>query len=282
MLLLYASAFFVVVLIPAILITLLVESSPSIKAFGLKFLWTNVWDPITLKFGALPFLVGTLLTSILAILISFPFSFSTSILLGEFIPTGWLAFLFSSMIELLAGVPSVIYGFWGLFVVVPWVRHLELKLNVLPYGVGVFTASLILAMMILPYSASIGREVLRLVPQEVKEAAYSLGATRYEVVKRVVLPYAFSGISAGILLAFGRALGETMAVTMVIGNANVVPKSLFAPGNTLASVIANEFTEAAGKLHLSSLMELGLVLFFVTVFVNFIGEKVIKKLAVAK
>jgi phosphate transport system permease protein len=184
------------------------------------------------------------------------------------------------MIELLAGVPSVIYGFCGLFLLAPLIRNLEIKLGVPPYGVGILTASLVLSIMIIPYSASIGREVIGLVPSDLKEAALSLGATRFEVIRKVILPYAGSGIVAGILLSLGRALGETMAVTMVIGNSNFIPKSIFSPANTLASVIANEFTEATGSLYLASLIKLGLVLFIVTTIINLIGKLIIRRMGV--
>jgi len=157
---------------------------------------------------------------------------------------------------------------------------LEMKLGVAPYGVGIFTASLVLSIMIIPYSASIGREVISLVPSDLKEAALSLGATRFEVIRQVILPYAGSGIVAGILLSLGRALGETMAVTMVIGNSNFIPKGIFSPANTLASVIANEFTEATGNLYLASLIELGLVLFIVTTLINLIGKLIIRRMGV--
>jgi phosphate transport system permease protein len=163
---------------------------------------------------------------------------------------------------------------------VPAVRFIEIKLGVTPYGVGIATSSLILAVMIIPYSASLGREVLQLVPAELKEAAYSLGATRFEVIRRVILPYVVSGVTAGNILALGRAVGETMAVTMVIGNANVIPQSIFAPANTMASVIANEFTEATSTLYLSSLVEIGLLLFMVTLVINIIGKQIIKKMSV--
>ena len=186
-----------------------------------------------------------------------------------------------SSVELLAGIPSVIYGFCGIFILVPAVRALEMKLHVLPMGVGIFTASVVLSIMVIPFSASLGREVIQLVPSELKEAAYSLGATRYEVIRKVILPYARSGILAGVLLSLGRALGETMAVTMVIGNTNIIPKSIFDPSNTMASVIANEFMEASpGSLHLSSLVAVGLLLFVVTTIVNIIGRYVIKRTSV--
>ena len=266
-----------IVLVLGILITLIVESVPSIKSLGIKYLWGTTWDPVNNVYGALPFLIGTILTSFLALIISIPFSFAIAIYLGEYKPKGWLSNFLKNTVELIAAVPSVIYGFWGLLVLVPLVRSLETKLGVLPYGIGIFTASLILAIMIIPYAASLGREMIRLVPSPLKEAAYSLGATRAEVIKNVVLPYTKSGLFAGILLSLGRALGETMAVTMVIGNTSLLPTSIFAPGNTMASVIANEFTEADHTVYLSALIELGLVLFVVTVIINMIGKRIIKK-----
>jgi phosphate transport system permease protein len=266
-----------VVLVVGILITLIVESIPSMKHLGIKYLWGKTWDPVNNVYGALPFLIGTLLTSFLALIISIPFSFAIAIYLGEYNPKGWLSNFLKNTVELIAAVPSVIYGFWGLLVLVPLVRELETKLGVLPYGIGIFTAALILAIMIIPYAASLGREMIRLVPSPLKEGAYSLGATRYEVIKNVVIPYTKSGLFAGVLLSLGRALGETMAVTMVIGNTSMIPDSIFGPGNTMASVIANEFTEADHTLYLSALIELGLVLFVVTVIINMIGKRIIKR-----
>src|ERR1700733_5921833 len=266
-----------VVLMLGVLLTLIVESIPSMKSLGLKYLWGRTWDPINNVYGAFPFLLGTLLTSFLALIISIPFSFAIAIYLGEYNPKGWLSNFLKNAVELIAAVPSVIYGFWGLLVLVPLVRSLETKLGVLPYGIGIFTASLILAVMIIPYAASLGREMIRLVPSPLKEGAYSLGATRYEVIKNAILPYTKSGLFAGILLSLGRALGETMAVTMVIGNTSMIPDSIFSPGNTMASVIANEFTEADHTVYLSALIELGLVLFLVTFAINLIGKRIIKR-----
>lgn len=274
------SAVAIVVLLLAIFLSLFLHSLPSVKALGLSFLYSKTWDPVSSEFGALVFLVGTLLTSFLALLICLPFSVAISIFLGEYFREGSLSSFLKNVTELLAGIPSVIYGFWGLFVLVPMVRNFEMKLGILPYGVGIFTASLILSVMIIPYAASIGREVIALVPSDIKEAAYSLGATRQEVITKIILPYARSGIIAGILLALGRALGETMAVTMVIGNSNFLPKSIFSPGNTMASVIANEFTEATGRLYLSSLIEIGFLLFLVTMIINIIGKYIIKRVSV--
>jgi phosphate transport system permease protein len=266
-----------VVLVVGLMITLIIESVPSMKSLGFKYLWSKTWDPVNNVYGALPFLIGTLLTSFLALIISIPFSFAIAIYLGEYNPKGWLSNFLKNTVELIAAVPSVIYGFWGLLVLVPIVRSLEMKVGVLPYGIGIFTASLILAVMIIPYAASLGREMIRLVPSPLKEGAYSLGATRYEVIKNVILPYTKSGLFAGVLLSLGRALGETMAVTMVIGNTSMIPDSIFGPGNTMASVIANEFTEADHTLYLSALIELGLVLFIVTVIINMIGKRIIKR-----
>ncbi|HEY2349508.1 MAG TPA: phosphate ABC transporter permease subunit PstC, partial [Puia sp.] len=266
-----------VLLVVGLMITLIIEALPSMKSLGFKYLWSKTWDPVNNVYGALPFLIGTLLTSFLALIISIPFSFAIAIYLGEYNPKGWLSNFLKNTVELIAAVPSVIYGFWGLLVLVPIVRSLEMKVGVLPYGIGIFTASLILAVMIIPYAASLGREMIRLVPSPLKEGAYSLGATRFEVIKNVILPYTKSGLFAGILLSLGRALGETMAVTMVIGNTSMIPDSIFGPGNTMASVIANEFTEADHTLYLSALIELGLVLFIVTVIINMIGKRIIKR-----
>ncbi len=276
-LVLFLAAVVVIGVVGATLLTLILGSLTSLKAFGPAFLTGTTWDPVTGEFGALPFLVGTLVSSLLALLICIPFSLAISLFLGELFREGKASTVLKSAVELLAGIPSVIYGFWALLALVPLVRQLQIWLGIPPYGVGLFTASLILAVMIVPYSASIGREVVVLTPAELKEAAYSLGATRFEVVRRVVLPYARSGITAGILLAWGRALGETMAVTMVIGNANNLPAGLFSPANTMASVIANEFTEATDPLYLSSLIEIGLLLFVVTAVVNIVGKFVIKR-----
>ncbi|KQC14191.1 MAG: phosphate ABC transporter permease [Desulfuromonas sp. SDB] len=274
---LHLIAVIILALLSLIFITLFVNSLPSIKSLGLKFFISTRWNPVKGEFGALPFLVGTLITSFLALIISTPFSLSIAVFLSEYFKRGALSSVIRSGVELLSGIPSVIYGFWGLFVLVPVIRNLELKLHVPPYGVGIFTASLLLAIMIIPYSASIIREVMKLVPADLKEAAYSLGATRFEVLKGVVIPYSKSGITAGLILALGRALGETMAVTMVIGNANVLPTSIFAPSNTMASIIANEFSEAVDSIYLSSLVELGLLLIVVSAAINIISRWVIKR-----
>ncbi len=267
-----------VILVLGILLTLITQSLPSIRLLGLKFIWGSTWNPVKNVYGAFPFLLGTLLTSFLALLICIPFSIAIAIFLGEYYPSGWFADVLKNAVELIAAVPSVIYGFWGLAVLVPMVRSLEARLGIdQPLGVGIFSASLILSVMIIPYAASLGRSMIQMVPEHLKEAAYGLGATRWEVIRHVVLPYTRSGLFAGILLSLGRALGETMAVTMVIGNSSILPKSIFAPGNTMASVIANEFTEADKTVYLSALIELGLALFLVTVIINIIGKKIIDR-----
>jgi phosphate transport system permease protein len=217
-----------IVIALGIFITLLIHSMPSLKALGIKYLWGRTWDPVSDVYGGLPFLLGTLLTSFLALIISVPFSYAIAIYLGEYQTKGWLGGFLKNIVELVAAVPSVIYGFWALVVLVPLVRNLETKFGVAPYGVGIFTASLILAIMIIPYAASLGRELIRLTPSALKEGAYSLGATRYEVLKNITLPYTKSGLFAGLLLSLGRALGETMAVTMVIGNTNMLPTKALA------------------------------------------------------
>ncbi len=278
---LYLTALSIIVLLAAVCLTLIIWSIPSMRVFGLRFITGTVWDPVSHEYGALPFLVGTLLTSFTALLMSIPFSVAISIFLGEYYERGVVPSFLKSCIEVLAGIPSIIYGMWGLFILMPMVRQLEIILGVSPYGVGIFTSSVILAIMIIPFSASIGREVINLVPADIKEAAYSLGATRYEVIRKIVIPYARSGIFAGILLALGRALGETMAVTMLIGNSNFLPKSLFSPGNTMASIIANEFTEATETIYLSSLIQIGLLLFLVTTLVNVAGSYIIKRVSIA-
>jgi len=271
----------ILVLVVGVFITLIVESWPSIKSLGIGYLWGKVWDPVNNIYGAYPFLLGTLLTSFTALIISIPFSYSIAIYLGEYNPKGWLSDLLKNTIELIAAVPSIIYGFWALFVLVPVVRSLETKIGVAPYGVGVFTASLVLAVMIIPYAAALGTSLIRMVPSPLKEGAYALGATRFEVIRSVILPYNRSGLFAGILLSLGRALGETMAVTVMIGNTSAIANSFkeifFGPGNTMASVIANEFAEADHTLYLSALIELGLVLFFVTVIINLIGKRIITR-----
>jgi len=272
-----------ILLCVAIIITMLYKSYPSLKQFGFTFYTSDNWNPSRQSYGSLAFLVGTLITSFLALLISLPFTLMISCFLGEYFKDGWLSTVLKSMVELLAGIPSIIYGLWGSFIFVPFMRGILVYLyekeiiDTVPYGLGILTASIILSVMIIPYSASIGREVISLVPNDLKEAAYSMGATRFEVVRKIILPYCKSGLFAGNLLALGRALGETMAVTMVIGNKNILPKSIFDPASTLASVLALEFAEATNEIHISSLVHLGLVLFMTTIIINIIGKAVINK-----
>jgi phosphate transport system permease protein len=246
--------------------------------FGLKFLVTSVWDPIFDQFGALPFIYGTLVTSGVALLIAVPLGIGAAIFLAELAPAR-VSDTLEFFIDLLAAVPSVIYGLLGVFVVVPLMREyiqpgLKKTLGLLPlfsgpaYGVGFLTAGVVLAIMVIPYIISVSREVLMSVPRDQREAALSLGATRWESTWKVVVPFARTGIMGSIFLALARALGETMAVTMVIGNVVTISPSLFSPGYSIAAVIANEFTEATGDLYLQSLIELGLVLFLLTFILN--------------
>ncbi|MCO5286998.1 MAG: phosphate ABC transporter permease subunit PstC [Chitinophagaceae bacterium] len=276
---LWLVAISVIILVMAAFLTLLVQSIPSIKANGFSFIYGRMWNPITGEFGALPFLAGTLLTSFLALLIATPFSIAVALFLGEYYKKGMMSQLLKNMIDLLAAIPSVIYGFWGLFVLIPIVRKLQIALDIPPYGVGIFSASVILSIMIMPYAISLSRQVIQMMPSDLKEAAYALGATRFEVIRKVIFPHVLSGLFAGILLALGRALGETMAVTMLVGNTNALPDSIFAPGNTMASVIANEFTEATGAVYSAALVEIGLLLFVVVAIINLVGKRIIKHLA---
>lgn len=277
--LLIVSGITIIILLAGIFLSLIINSLPSIKEFGIKYIYSKEWDPVKNQFGALPFIIGTLLTSIISLLISIPFSISISIFLSEILKNKFISKIFQTLIELIAGIPSVVIGLWGLFILAPFVRTVQSKVGLEPIGVGIFTASIILSIMIIPYSASIGKEVISLVPKEVKEGAISLGATDFEVFKGITLPFSFKGIFAGFLLSFGRAFGETMAVTMVIGNANRIPKSIFSPGQTMASLIANEFTEATTKLYTSSLIQIGLILFIVSMLINILGRVVIRKLS---
>ena len=277
--LLNVAGILLILVVCTILVTLVWQSIPALQALGLKFYWTSTWDPVNNVFGALPFLLGTLITSFTALVISVPFSIAVAILLGEYFPTGVFSGFMRSVIDLIAAIPSVIFGFWGFFVLVPLIRVLEIKLGVMPNGVGLFSASLVLSIMIIPYAASLGTSMIRMVPAELKESAYALGATRWEVLRYVILPYSKSGLFAGILLSLGRAVGETMAVTMVIGNASDLPRSIFSTGNTMASVIANEFGAAPDPVYVSALIQMGLFLFLVTFVINLIGKTVVKSLS---
>jgi phosphate transport system permease protein len=263
-------------IVAAIGVELTRQSWLSISKFGFAFWRTQTWDPVAGEFGALPFIWGTLYSSIIALLIATPVALGIAIFIAELCPARFrqpLVFL----TELLAAIPSIVYGLWGIFVLVPLVRQFQVALpdplRVLPifsgppFGVGMLSAALILAIMVVPFTSSVAREVLKSVPRTQREAAYALGATRFEAI-RTALYYARTGIIGAIMLGFGRALGETMAVTMVIGNNPQVSLSLFAPQHTMAAVIANEFTEAADDLYLHALIEIGLVLFIITLIIN--------------
>ena len=268
----------VIAVFAGVLASLGIGAMPAIKAFGLPFVYTEAWNPVTEKFGALASVYGTLITSFLAMLMAVPVGIGIAIFLTEICPRP-LRRPIGIAIELLAGIPSIIYGIWGLFVFAPafqqslqpWLIDLFANIPVLqdlfagpPYGIGIFTASIILSVMILPFISAVTRDVFETVPATLKEAAYAMGCTTWEVMWRVVLPFARTGVVGGAMLALGRALGETMAVTFVIGNAHHIQKSLFAPGTTISATIANEFTEAVGDLYLSSLIEMGLILFVIT------------------
>ena len=277
--LLTAVGVLILLLLAGIFVTLVVDSLPAMQASGFAFFTGTTWDPVFKVYGSLAFLVGTLLTSFLALAISLPFSLAIAIFLGEYFREGIVSSFLKSAIELLAGIPSVIFGMWGLFVLVPLVRQMEIQFGAPPYGLGILTAALIMAVMIIPYSASISSDVVNLVPADLKEAALSLGATRYEMIKKVVLPSARSGIFAGVLLSLGRAIGETMAVTMVIGNSIEGSPSLLRPGYTMSSVIANEFAEAVNLLHSNALVEIGLILFVMTLFLNLVARFLVWRVA---
>lgn len=261
-------------------------SSLAIQKFGFKFLTTSKWDPVAEQFGALPFIYGTLVSSMLALFIAVPLSIATAVYLTELAPL-WIRQPIVSLIEMLAAIPSVILGLWGIFVMIPWLRQYPFPLlkkffGWTPfftgpiYGTSMLAGGIIIAIMILPIVTSVSREILRGVPNLQREAAYALGATRWEVTRIAVLSYARKGLFGAVILGLGRALGETMAVTMVIGNTPQISASLFQPGYTLASVIANEFTEATTDLYLQALFEIGLVLFGVTILVNLLAQLLLK------
>jgi phosphate transport system permease protein len=272
----------VIVILVAMALEMMRASSASIQEFGLGFITSTVWNPVREQFGALPFVYGTLVSSLLALVIAVPISLGIAIFLSDLAPD-WLRGPAGFLVELLAAVPSVIYGLWGIFALAPWLREsvqpfLASTLGFLPlfqgpqYGYGMLAGGIILAIMITPTISSVSREVLRAVPSSLREAALALGTTRWEAIRKVVLPVARSGLVGAVILGLGRALGETMAITMVIGNRVEISASLFAPAYTMASVIANEFTEATSDLYLSSLAEIGFLLFVVTVLLNVLAR----------
>ena len=273
-------AVFVVVLVAAIGFELWRQSQLSISRFGWQFWQTDTWNPVSGEFGARPFIWGTLYSSILALLVATPIALGIAIYISELAPS-WQQRPLVFLTELLAAIPSIVYGIWGMFVLVPFVRRLEIATPAWmktiplfsgpPYGVGMLSAAIILSIMVIPFTSSVAREVLKAVPAAQREGAYALGATRWEAI-RMALFYARTGIVGAVMLGFGRALGETMAVTMVIGNTPKISTSLYAPQYTMAAVLANEFTEAAGQLYIDSLIEIGLVLFVITLIVNTISR----------
>jgi phosphate transport system permease protein len=278
-----ACALLVVVLVAAIGIELTRESWLSIERFGARFWTAQTWDPVRGEFGALPFIWGTLYSSTLALLVAAPLALGVAVFITELSP-GWLRQPLVFLTELLGAIPSIVYGLWGMFVLAPVVRQFQVALpdalreiplfSGPPLGIGMLSAALILAVMIIPFTSAIAREVLRTVPASEREAAYALGATRFEAVRAAMFS-ARTGILGAIMLGFGRALGETMAVMMVIGNSPQITLSLFAPQYTMAAVIANEFTDATDELYLHALIEIGLVLFVITLVVNAISRAMI-------
>lgn len=284
-------AFLVFILLAAIMVSLIYGSQESIAKYGLSFLWTNDWNPVEESYGALVPVVGTLLSSVIALIIAVPISFGIAMFLTELSPT-WLRRPLGTAIEMLAAIPSIIYGMWGLFVFVPiFQQYIQPGLIAFfepvpvlnqffagpPFGIGVFTAGLVLSIMIIPFIAAVMRDVFELVPPLLKESAYGLGGTTWEVVWKVVLPFTKNGVVGGIMLGLGRALGETMAITFVIGNSYNLPSSIFSPSNSIASALANEFNEAGG-MQKSALLELGLILFLITTVVLALSKMMLLRL----
>lgn len=288
-LLLATMAAAVPLIIGAVLAALIAAAWLAVQRFGLNFFATSTWDPVAEEFGVVPFVYGTLVSSALALLIAVPLGLGVAIFLAELVP-GWLRAPVSFFVELLAAIPSVVIGLWGIFVLVPWVRTslgpaLKSTLGFLPLfggpplGIGMLTAGLVLAVMVVPFIVAVSTEVMRAVPRSQREAALALGATGWETTRTAVLPYARSGIIGAVFLALARALGETMAVTMVIGNVPQIKASLFAPAYTIPAVIANEFTEATSDLYVAALVYAGVVLFIVTVVVNALARLLVYRVA---
>jgi phosphate transport system permease protein len=286
-------AFAVLLVIIAIIISLIIGAWPALKKFGFGFLTSTAWNPVTEEFGALVSIYGTLLTSAIAMAIGVPVSFGIALFITELCPV-WLKRPIGIAIELLAAIPSIIYGMWGLFIlaplfgdyVEPWFTNHFGDIPLLgalfsgpPMGIGVATAGIILSIMIIPFMAAVMRDMFEVVPAVLKESAYGIGATTWEVIYKVVLPYTKIGVVGGIMLGLGRALGETMAVTFVIGNANRINASLFMPGNTISSSLANQFTEAVGEIYTSSLIALGLILFLITFIVLALAKLLLYRLS---
>jgi phosphate transport system permease protein len=279
----------VILIVAAMLAQLIAAATPAFERFGWSFLWMSRWDPVHNVFGGLPFAYGTLASSAVALVLAVPVSLGVAIYLAEIAPAG-IATVLSFVVELLASIPSVILGLWGIFVMTPWLRGsvepvLGKTLGWLPifsgppYGIGLLAGGMILAIMLIPIVSSISREVLKTVPTSQREAAYALGATRWEVISRAVLPYGRTGIVGAVILGLGRALGETMAVTMVIGNRPQISPSLFQPAYTIAAALANEFSEATTSIYVSALIELAALLFVITLIVNAVARWLVWRLA---
>jgi phosphate transport system permease protein len=287
-----AAAILVLLLLSGVILSLILGSIPVLRALGLSFLTSQSWNPVTDKYGALPAVYGTIVTSFIAMLIAVPVGLMIAFFLTELCPQ-WLRRPIGIAVELLAGIPSIIYGIWGLFVFAPFLQATlqPFLIDTIgqapligslfagpPYGIGMLTSGLILAIMVLPFITSITRDVFEAVPGVLKEAAYGLGCTTWEVMRKVVLPYCRVGVIGGVMLALGRALGETMAVTFVIGNAHRISASILAPGTTISATIANEFTEATGDLYTSALIALGLILFVITFIVLAIARYMLMRI----
>ena len=273
--LLFAAALIMPIVCGGVVYALVTDAYEAFEHFGFfKFLTSSEWSYTdgAEQYGALPFITGTLMTTLLALVFCIPFSLPVALFVGEYFKGTRMAAILSTVTDLLAGIPSIIYGLWGFYTL----RPLIMALNISPQGSGILTASLVLAIMIVPYAASLSAEFIKMVPNDLKEGAYSLGATRAEVIRKVVFPVAGSGVFSSYVLAIGRALGETMTVTMLIGNTNNIPDSITSTGNSMASIIANQFGEAS-DLRFSSLIAIGLVLFFITAFINMIGKMMIKR-----
>ena len=274
-LILFIAALIVPVVCGGVVYALVTDAYDAFEHFGFfKFLTSSDWNYTegAEQYGALPFITGTLMTTLLALIFCIPFSLPVALFVGEYFKGTKIAAVLSTVTDLLAGIPSIIYGLWGFYTL----RPIIMALNISPQGSGILTASLVLAIMIIPYAASLSAEFIKMVPNDLKEGAYSLGATRAEVIRKVVFPVAGSGIFSSYVLAIGRALGETMTVTMLIGNTNNIPDSITSTGNSMASIIANQFGEADG-LRLSSLIAIGLVLFLITAAINMVGKIMIKR-----
>lgn len=272
---LFAAALIMPIVCGGVVYALVTDAYEAFEHFGFfKFLTSSEWSYTdgAEQYGALPFITGTLMTTLLALVFCIPFSLPVALFVGEYFKGTRIAAILSTVTDLLAGIPSIIYGLWGFYSL----RPLIMALNISPHGSGILTASLVLAIMIVPYAASLSAEFIKMVPNDLKEGAYSLGATRAEVIRKVVFPVAGSGVFSSYVLAIGRALGETMTVTMLIGNTNNIPDSITSTGNSMASIIANQFGEAS-DLRFSSLIAIGLVLFFITAFINMIGKMMIKR-----